>query len=47
MTIASIVMTIVITIILLKVDVNRVVQSIKRRWRAILDGRHDHVGLTP
>jgi membrane protein YqaA with SNARE-associated domain len=44
MTIASIVMTIVITIILLKVDVNRVVQSIKRRWRAILEGRHDHGG---
>jgi membrane protein YqaA with SNARE-associated domain len=44
MTIASIVMTIVITIILLKVDVNRVVQNIKRRWRATLEGRHDHGG---
>jgi len=34
MVVASIIMTIVITVVLLKIDVNQIMQNIKKRWRA-------------
>jgi len=34
MVIASIIMTIAITVVLLKVDVNQIMQNIKKRWRS-------------